>query len=587
MSRLTFSCASPRRQHGAIGLMAALTMGLALLCTLVVVDSGRLFMEKRSLQRVADTAALEAASLSGSCATGNTASGYATASATRNGFTVTDTTRTLTTLCGSLSTGAGSRRVFAVDASKSDAIQVIATRKVQGSIAAGIGALFDSTQASNEVQLTAIAVATPPLPPLAQLTIDSTLATLDSTRSALLNTLWGQMLGGTLNIDVLGYQGLADANLNLLKYLDQLAIDVNAKAGDYTSLLASNISIKQLLSTALNVLPQANSAAQSAVNALNVLAGSTTIKLGSLINLQTGAPAAALNTTLNLLNLAQGVVQAANSNNALASNLNLDLGVAKVAARVKVVEPAQLSAIGNPMVNPQNIQVHTAQIRTLISVDLSPITAPLKSVFSFLGPLLSLNVASTPLDVSIEISPAKTYVTGYDCTSDATKSLTATTLTSAAVVKAGSINASSWASNGSGVSASPASLASLSLLGVSGGVSLMIDTPVGQTTTRQVFAVPNEIGAAPGPIKSFVTNNLVGSLQNSTVSVGLTGPLLSGLGSVLNGLLSGVTGVVTGLLTPLLDPLINQVLGLLGIGVANVSVGANLSCHLAQAQLVI
>jgi uncharacterized membrane protein len=29
--------------------MAALTMALALLCTLVVVDSGRLYMEKRTL----------------------------------------------------------------------------------------------------------------------------------------------------------------------------------------------------------------------------------------------------------------------------------------------------------------------------------------------------------------------------------------------------------------------------------------------------------------------------------------------------------------------------------------------------------
>lgn len=49
----------PARQRGAIGLMGAMTLGIALLFMLLVVDSGRLYLEKRKLQRVADTAALE------------------------------------------------------------------------------------------------------------------------------------------------------------------------------------------------------------------------------------------------------------------------------------------------------------------------------------------------------------------------------------------------------------------------------------------------------------------------------------------------------------------------------------------------
>ena len=44
----------PARQRGAIGLMAALTLGLALLFMLLVVDSGRLYLEQRKLQRIAD-----------------------------------------------------------------------------------------------------------------------------------------------------------------------------------------------------------------------------------------------------------------------------------------------------------------------------------------------------------------------------------------------------------------------------------------------------------------------------------------------------------------------------------------------------
>ena len=42
----------PSRQRGAIGLIGAVTLGIALLFLLLVVDSGRLYLEKRKLQRV-------------------------------------------------------------------------------------------------------------------------------------------------------------------------------------------------------------------------------------------------------------------------------------------------------------------------------------------------------------------------------------------------------------------------------------------------------------------------------------------------------------------------------------------------------
>src|SRR5471032_259632 len=81
----------PARQRGAIGLMGAVTLGVALLFLLLVVDSGRLYLEKRKLQRVADTAALEAVSRSGTCAApNNNAALFATQSAARNHFNIDD-----------------------------------------------------------------------------------------------------------------------------------------------------------------------------------------------------------------------------------------------------------------------------------------------------------------------------------------------------------------------------------------------------------------------------------------------------------------------------------------------------------------
>jgi uncharacterized membrane protein len=109
--------------------MAAGTLALALGFMLLVIDSGRLYLEQRKLQRVADTAALEAVTRDGNCLSGASATAYATQSATRNGFTV-NADNTLTVSCGTVQIGADHLRAFSADPKKSAAVQVIATRTV-------------------------------------------------------------------------------------------------------------------------------------------------------------------------------------------------------------------------------------------------------------------------------------------------------------------------------------------------------------------------------------------------------------------------------------------------------------------------
>ncbi|WP_342653736.1 pilus assembly protein TadG-related protein [Pseudomonas sp. F3-2] len=620
MSPLMYCGPRRDRQRGAIGLLAALTMALALMFMLVVIDSGRLFLEKRNLQRVADMAALEAASLFGACSGGNTATGYATQSATRNGFTVSDNTRSMTTRCGTLTSDANSRRVFTADASKADAIQVIVSHTVARSIAAGIGALFDSEPTPADIQLSAVAVATPPLPPLAQLTINSTLATVDSTQAGLLNTLWGGLLGGTLNISAAGWNGLANANINLLNYLDRLALDINAKAGDYTSLLATNISIKQLLSTAATVLPQNDSAVQVALNglgAVNTIASGTTIKLQNLLNLQTGLPSAGLNTNLNVFGLVQGFVQVANSNSALYATVPANvLGLVGLTTKVKIVEASQLSAAGDPRLatansnDPNQIYVRTAQVRTLTTVDLSSLGPALNlasSTISLLLALLNADVQIAPapltLDISLEAASANSHVTGFTCASDATKTLAADTNTALIKLKIGKIDGSVWSSSLKDLP-SPQELVLLNVRTGTprvdfggGGAGLMVNLPVAANRTMLNFTAPAQIGAPPSPVLALngdpnIVTKLGTGLNNPLVlhtasNSGLLGAVLNLVTGAINVLVSTVTGLLGTLIGPLLDPLLNIVLKNLGVNIANVNVGANLSCHPAQAVLVI
>ncbi|GFM89547.1 membrane protein [Pseudomonas cichorii] len=493
MSPLNRYVALPARQQGAISLLAALTLGIALLCTLLVIDSGRLYLEKRSLQRVADMAALEAASRKGTCTSGTSASTYANQSATRNSFVVGSDSRTLTVNCGTLALDVNSRRTFTADATKPEAIKVVATHAVPRSIAAGIAALFDSTPTPANIQLSATAVAAS-TPPLAALTIRSAAMTIDSAKAALLNPVIGSLLGGTLNLSVANWQGIAGTELSVLNYLNRLKTDLSINAVGYTDVLNTNVAVSQLIQTAINVLDPAGTlsatATISGLRALKIAAGATTVLLGDLLSVQGSTDIAALNTNLRLFDLVQGVAQLANDKNGISAAAQINLaGLAQVTTRVQVVEPPQLSAIGDPSkidpLNPRTganrLYVRTAQMRALVSINLpvlgaiTPLVNTATSLVSSLTPVinsaLSLNLAgllgSTTcaigltscmvsdiklltssssssagprIDISISMASADTYVTGYTCTSNTNKTLTVHTDTALISTKIGLID---------------------------------------------------------------------------------------------------------------------------------------------------
>ncbi|MEN5095021.1 pilus assembly protein TadG-related protein [Pseudomonas protegens] len=475
----------PARQRGAIGLMAAATLGLALLLMLLVVDSGRLYMEQRKLQRVADNAALEAVSRGGNCQAGLTAATYAGQSAVRNGFVIA-TGSTLTTTCGSLTTGANSLRTFNANPAQSAAVRVIATNTVPISVASGVGALFSPGPINLTTQLSATAVAAAPTPPLAQLSIRSTIGTVNSTNSPILNAVVGNMLGGSVNISAVGWNGLLNSDINLLRYLDQLAIDLGVAAGNYTQLLNTQASLTRLIQTAATVV-QANGATADILAALGALQVAVSaqipqLKLGDILKLQTGAASTALDANLQLFQLLQAMIQLANSKSAVAAVIPANLlGLASVTVRVKVIEPPQFSAVGDPrlaILDPlgaNRIYVRTAQVRTLISVNLtglSGVTGLANALLGLVGSLtptlnsvLSLNLADTinslgcllgagcqqvdpqvlpspRIDINLELGGAKAYVTNYSCPTGntGTKSLTAHSESSLADIKVGQID---------------------------------------------------------------------------------------------------------------------------------------------------
>ena len=618
----------PARQRGAIGLLAALTLGLALMFMLLVLDSGRLYLEQRKLQRVADVAALEAVTRDGDCLANLTAARYATQSATRNGLTVADGI-TLSTTCGVLQTGADKLRSFTPDASKKAAIRVIATRVVPTSIAAGVGALFSPGPASLNTRLTATAVAAPAiLPPLAMLTIGSTALVVDSSKSAALNLLLGKMLGGSLNLSAVGWQGLVDTNINLLSYLNQLALDVNVSAGNYTELLNKKIKLTQLLDTAITVLQAGGTTANVAVSGLTdlkVVAGSTELALGQLLQLQTGTPSSALNTNLQVFQLVEAFVQLANSQNGIVVDLPLNIpALVNGSVRVKVIEPPQLSAVGNPALakanpmGPDRIYVRTAQVRTVLSLNLPPLltgvtglpaailnTSLISGVTDALNNVLHLNLGgalqsvfcvlggtcqrtnllilpTSRIDIALEVGSANSHVTDYTCVSDATKTLTTQTNTALVKLKVGKIDTANAFSSSADVTVQPLPLidvgaitCKIPLLGLGpetcdlstrkpfygGGLGVKVDSPVASTQSTHIYNQPPEIKQPP-LFYSLGTQGVVDSLKTTLAGVQVQAykPVAP---NVLGDLLTTVTGAldaVNNTLGVVIDGLLSKVL---------------------------
>ena len=609
----------PARQQGAIGLMAALTLAMALGFTVLVIDTGRLYLEQRKLQRVADTAALEAVTRNGNCLTGLSAASYATQSAARNGFTV-NADGTLTVNCGTLQTGADNLRAFTADASKSVAVRVIATHNVPTSVAAGVGALLSGGPVSLTTRLSATAVAASPLPPVAQLGIRSTLVDV-----SLLNPLFGSLLGNPVNVSLVSWNALLGANINLLNYMDQLAIDLRVTAGDYDRLLQTDATVGELIKAAATVA-RLNGATASAVAGLDSLVSAAVspvkLHLGDLLKLQTGGQSSGLDADLNALQLIQAFVQLANSKNAVAATLPvnlLGLGLGATAS-IKVIEPPQFSVVGNPALAklaPQGanqIYVRTAQVRVLVTLDLSLVTGivgfatgALSVVTGLLG--LDLKVLPSPnLDVSLEAGGGSSYVTDYTCVSDTNKSLVVSATTAVATLRVGKVN-SSWAS-----SAAPLTVTPITLLDIGqkpcgscaripfagGGADLMINSPALQTTASHTFVNPSNVGVAPVSPYTLTATDAIAGLSKAVKGIDLTvhAPTFNTGGFlpiVVNTLLTAVNGVLaflvntlSGILSPLLDDLLNKVLLTLGIDVGKIQVDANLTCgQKGKAYLVI
>lgn len=400
-------------------MLSAATLVMAILFLALVIDSGRLYLEQRNLQKLADTAALESISrlASGNCSLDTAlAQVYAVENAASYGF-VQGAGRALSSSCVSISIVDG-LRVPVADAANGRAVRVVTSSQVPASIVVRTGGLFGLT-GSDSVRLQAVAVAEKDSDPLTVFSVGAQL--LDLNANGLVPRLLTAAGANVSGLTVLDSQGLANAQITPAGLLQALGVDIGINQlkaltpeglANLVDTRVGAVGIQRLVDVSANLIDhdQALAADIRALGAtlansqlkdarLNLLATEDRPGLLKLITGPGQAVGSALDARLALGEvLSTGLMTAVQGRGLLVDELNL-LGAVKV--RLGVVEPP---AIG---IGPVGTTAFNAQTRLHIDIDSNNV--PLASS------LLNLLGTSIKLPIIIDLVSAKGELTAIDC----------------------------------------------------------------------------------------------------------------------------------------------------------------------------
>lgn len=356
-----------QRSRGSVAISVTIAFS-ALVVLLVGIELGYLFYQKRELQKAVDLAALAGAQVVEAHACD---AARAAAKASANGTGETDPRRNLPrgfslgdehVTCGKWDASHTEPTRFKPNEAEFNAVQV--------AITAAPPPLLPFFPGTREIAVQAVAAKNAPM---ASFSVGSKLATVgDSLLGEVLKTL-GLDLGGT---SLVGYDGLADVTITPGGLLAALGIPVAADldVGEFNALLAAHeVSLGALLDAVVQVAGQdgllgTNLAllqaleAQLGISDLMVRLGSDGGVSGLFAEVVAPTTSAALNTSINALNLLQTAIGVATSQRAV----DLDLGLLPshvVTAKVAVIEPPSIGIGG------VGATAYTAQVRTFVDID--------------------------------------------------------------------------------------------------------------------------------------------------------------------------------------------------------------------------
>ncbi|WP_017940222.1 pilus assembly protein TadG-related protein [Zestomonas thermotolerans] len=573
---------SPHSQRGAFSILTTLVLLLVLGFLALALDSGRLYLEKRRLQKVADTAALEAITrlpLGDCSAAPADAQQFASENALRNGFDPDADDRSLAVQCVTTMSSGGLRD--AVADSHGRAVRVEVQHRVPTSLVMQASSLF-SPSIPNQITLRARAVAERE-EPSASFSVGAQLLRLDNGR------LLGRLLA-TVGLDpatltVLDSNGLANASISPAGLLDALGVDIGIEQLkvlspegllDLVQTQVGLLGIDELLDLSLEVVSDSVLRADLALVRQQIL-GNPVLRdvrlslfdtptqpgLLSLTTTPDGEIGPALDTRVNLSELLKTALliganqQGLQLHQGLLNTAQLELGI---------VRPPSIG------IGPVGTTAYNAQIRLHLSVDTKE--TPL------LGGLLAGLGVRVHLPIWIDLVTGHGTLESLDCTG-AEPLAEIDVVSRVGNVCLGDIPAAArWSDSRSCESDLQSTELIRASLPLVGGFTLdhKLHLPALEANTRPPLAfetVPQRESTAPNNFQLAKTVDRLldeimdlikpSAFKSEGLLGGVLGSLLDLVELVLDPLVNVLKPIVSGLLSPLgglLDSVINQLLGL-------------------------
>lgn len=225
--------------------------------------------------------------------------------------------------------------------------------------------------------------------------VGSFVASLDSSQSALLNPLLNGLLGSSLNLNAVAYQGLATSNISLLDLVRVGGLGV----GTVDELLSlDNVSVGSLFVAAAKVLDDQGKLAQANIlRSIAVAPVTPHIAIGDLISAAPGS-SAALNAALNVLDLITASAMVANDDHlveipGLAAGVP---GLVNVSTKLHIIESPRQKCGG---VGTEN---STSQVRLELTA-----TVPGRTVTIPILGVANVSVVLDPVQVTLDLDVGK------------------------------------------------------------------------------------------------------------------------------------------------------------------------------------
>lgn len=373
------------------------------------------------------------------------------------------------------------------------------------------------------------------------------------------NALLSALTGSQVNLSVMDYQALANADIDLLAFSDALRTELNADVLTFGQTLDAQATLPQVLSAlARSTDGQASAALGRLATAAvpKALFPSRAIDLGprsSGIRVDGANP-----VKVNALSLARAMLLLANADRQVDLSVASDLpGGSGIDVALMIGEPPADSPL-IAVTDDQDVIVRTAQVRLKLQTK------------------VVLPLASVDIPVYAELGSASARITDIDCRGIGDSAVTLGVTTSPAMLAIGKVDDADFRNMQRRLDPVPAKLVKLPLASVEGKAELILS----DLDEKPAHFTRSEIDA--GTVRTVESGGLVaGAAKSLADRIDLKVNLL-GLGLNVNAL-SGVVGDAVGLAAPVLDGIIESVTGTLGVhlGEADARVNA-LRCGKAK-----